>query len=221
MAQKTTCGSGVRDCKLLGKMKTWHIAIAMILIATAARLAASFEISFVNFSPVMAMVFCTAVYLRHKAAWLLPISALVLSDVILNVRYGAGIFHASDLIRYGCYAAAIGLGGLVFRRKNWATIFGGAFGASVLFYVATNTGAWLSDPFYARTAAGWWQALTVGHPQFPPTILFFRNSLTSDLFFTGVFALSMEWMARRHGQPSLLGSKSASTGAAVARDTAS
>ena len=42
------------------------------------------------------------------------------------------------------------------------------------------------------------------HPKFPPTILFFRNTLFGDLMFTGLFAGLMEWMARRKGEPSLL-----------------
>jgi hypothetical protein len=68
----------------------------------------------------------------------------------------------------------------------------------------TNTASWLGDLTYLPNAAGWWQAMTVGHPEFPPTILFFRNTLVSDLVFTGVFALAMEYAARRAGQPSLL-----------------
>ena len=75
---------------------------------------------------------------------------------------------------------------------------------AVLFYILTNTQAWWGDVFYAKTLAGWWQALTVGHPEYPPTIFFFRNTLVSDLLFTGVFAVTMEYAARRAGRPSLL-----------------
>jgi hypothetical protein len=46
--------------------------------------------------------------------------------------------------------------------------------------------------------------MTVGLPGFPPTLYFFRNSLVSDLLFTGVFALVMESRALKSGQPSLL-----------------
>jgi len=47
--------------------------------------------------------------------------------------------------------------------------------------------------------------MTIGRPEFPPTLLFFRNTLVSDLLFTGVFALAMEYSALRAGQGSLLG----------------
>ena len=67
----------------------------------------------------------------------------------------------------------------------------------------------MGDAFYAKTLAGWWQAMTVGHPEFPPTLLFFRNTLASDLLFTGIFVLAMESAALRAGQPSLLTRKAA------------
>ena len=46
--------------------------------------------------------------------------------------------------------------------------------------------------------------MTIGRPEFPPTLYFFRNTLASDLLFTGLFAGTMEWAALRTGQPSLL-----------------
>jgi len=55
------------------------------------------------------------------------------------------------------------------------------------FYLITNTASWLTSPGYARTAAGWIQALTVGLPGYPPTWLFFRNALVSDACFTVSF----------------------------------
>jgi hypothetical protein len=66
---------------------------------------------------------------------------------------------------------------------------------SVLFYVITNAFAWLSDPGYAKNFAGLVQALTVGLPQYSatPSWMFFRNSVLSDLLFTGLFMLCMHW----------------------------
>ncbi len=58
------------------------------------------------------------------------------------------------------------------------------------------------------TPPGWWQAVTVGHPQFYPTLFFFRNTLMSDLLFTGCFAVAMEYApSLRKGASSLLGLK--------------
>ena len=51
------------------------------------------------------------------------------------------------------------------------------------FYVVTNTGAWLMNPAYPRGLDGLWMSLTTGLPGFPPSWVFFRNSLVSDLMF--------------------------------------
>lgn len=184
-------------------------ALALILFAMAYRLAAVGNPALINFSPLMALTFCGAVYFRSPRFWLVPLLALTLSDVYLNLHYAsvAGYpWNAAALaVRLACFVAALGIGRLVAQRKSWLNLFSGALGGAVLFYLATNTAAWWSDPFYAHTAAGWWQALTVGHPEFPPTLFFFRNTFASDLLFTGIFALTMEYAARRAGSPSLLG----------------
>ena len=99
---------------------------------------------------------------------------------------------------------SLGFGWAVARRKNWLTLLSGGISSSIFFYLVTNTDAWFRDPFYVKTAAGWWQAMTVGRPEFPPTLFFFRNTFVSDLVFVAMFALTMELAARRADQPSLL-----------------
>ena len=59
------------------------------------------------------------------------------------------------------FIAALLLGRLAAQEKNWLNLFSGALGVPVFFYVVTNTQAWPGDLAYAKTAAGWWQAMTV------------------------------------------------------------
>ena len=79
----------------------------------------------------------------------------------------------------------------------------GALAGSVIFYLVTNTESWLRDPAYMKSLSGWWQAMTVGRPEFMPTLFFFRNTFVSDLFFTAAFAVTMEYAALRSGRESL------------------
>ena len=183
-------------------------AIALILFATAYRGVAVWNPELVNFSPLMALAFCGAVYFRPRWLWLVPFSALSLSDLYINHYYATQMGYTWDgvgaVARTACFAAALGFGALVACRKNWLNLFSGALGGSVFFYLVTNTASWATDAFYAKTTTGWWLAMTIGHPQFAPTLFFFRNTLVSDLLFTGIFALTMEYAARRAGRPSLL-----------------
>ena len=57
-----------------------------------------------------------------------------------------------------------------------------------VFYLVTNTLAWLQDAGYAKTLAGGIQALTIGHPEIHPTTWqMFRNTLLSGGLFTALF----------------------------------
>ena len=184
-------------------------ALILVILAAAYRLLAVHEPSLLNFAPLMALAFCSAVYAKDRRWWAVPFAALALSDLYLNhyyaTRFGDTWHVGSILVNLACYAAALGLGALVSKRRSWLNLLSGSLAGAVLFYLATNSAAWLADTFYAKTAAGWWQAMTVGRPEFPPTLWFFRNTLLGDLLFTGVFALVLEWRARRAGETSLLG----------------
>jgi hypothetical protein len=183
------------------------LALALLLLGAVCRLLFAGSAVLGNFSPLMAVAFCAAVYFRRGALWLAPFLALVGTDLWLNGFYferGYGFAVVESLPRLLCFAAALGLGALVARHRSWLTLLTGALGGSVLFYLVTNTATWAGDEFYAKTFAGWFQALTTGHPGYPSTLSFFRNTFVSDLLFTGVFALTMETVAQRRGEPSLL-----------------
>lgn len=184
------------------------LPIVLILVAAGWRIAAAWEPSLANFAPLMALAFCGGVYFRDRRMWLVPFAALVLSDVYLDHYYATQFNYEWTFsgagIRGLCFVMAIFLGWVVSRHKSWMNLFSGTLAGAVIFYLVTNSHAWWYDLSYAKTTAGWWQAMTVGHPEFPPTLLFFRNSLASDFFFTAVFALVMEYQALRHSAPSLL-----------------
>jgi len=184
------------------------LAIVLIVLAALYRVLPTMDLSLSNFTPVMAIAFCGAVYFRSRWMWLVPFLALSLSDIYINhfyaKEYGYTWPLAGLVARTACFGAALLLGAYVARRKSWLSLLNGGLIGAILFYLVTNTQAWFSDPFYAKSLAGWWQALTIGHPEYPPTIFFFRNTLFGDLMFTGLFASLMEWVAHRKGEPSLL-----------------
>jgi hypothetical protein len=184
------------------------LALALIVLAAAWRIVGVHAPALSNFAPLMALTFCGAVYFRDRRMWLVPFVALTLSDLYLDYYYaskfGETWMWTSAVVRLLCFALALPLGWLVAQRKNWPTLFSGALGGALFFYLATNTDAWLRDVAYAKTAAGWLQAMTVGRPEFPPTLWFFRNTLASDLLFTGLFAAAMELAAAKRGEESLI-----------------
>ncbi|MEI6105538.1 MAG: DUF6580 family putative transport protein [Opitutae bacterium] len=195
------------------------VALVLIILATLYRVLPTLDPGLSNFSPVMAIAFCGAVYFRRRGLWLVPFVALALSDLYLNHYYAREFGFSWPLSglagRTVCFAAALLLGAWVARRKSWLNLLNGSLLGAVLFYLVTNTQSWAADPYYAKTLAGWWQALTVGHPEYPPTVYFFRNTLFGDLMFTGLFSGVMEWLAHRKGEPSLLDEEPAAEPPAV------
>ncbi len=96
------------------------------------------------------------------------------------------------LSRYFCFGLILLLGYMVRRQQHYKvlSLLRLTLAGSFLFYLITNTASWILTADYAKTLPGWWQALTIGLPGFPPTLLFFRNTVFSDLFFTALFVVT-------------------------------
>ncbi len=148
-----------------------------------------------NFAPLAAIALCSAAYLPKKYKFSVPLVTLFISDAVINLRYGAPLLDPQILLRYFALALVGGLGVLLQNRASLRTLFPASIVGSTIFYMITNAFSWLSDPGYAKNLGGLIQALTIGLPQYSatPSWMFFRNSLISDLLFTLLFVISMNF----------------------------
>ena len=137
--------------------------------------------------PLSALAMCAGMFLPRRLALTVPLSILLLSDVVIDLHYHENFFSAYLLGRY-VLLALIGVGGLTLRgHRGWGPVLGATLAASTLFYVASNALTWIGSTVYPQTFGGLWQALTVGTPGFPPSYVFFRNGLVSDALYSMVF----------------------------------
>lgn len=141
-----------------------------------------------NFSPLAAIALCGAIYLPRRIAFVLPLAVLFLSDLVLNAHFGATLFSADLLSRYAVLTGIVAIGIVLRKKPTFGRVLTVSLASSILFYLVTNTAAWAVDVAYAKSFAGWVQALTVGEVGFAPTWTFFRNSLVGDTLFTSLFA---------------------------------
>lgn len=157
-----------------------------------------------NFSAAYALAFCAGVYFPGAMAWWAPLGALIATDILLNCFYYTTAMPDSNSIfqmlyylvpNYMAYGASIWLGRRFSASSSWLKLLAGGLTGALLFYFLTNTWAWLQNPEYAKTLAGWIQALTIGTPGWPHTWEFFRNTLFSGGLFTGLFAGAMKMAA--------------------------
>jgi len=170
-------------------------ALLLMFAATLYRVCYAFAgapAAWANFSPLAAIVLCGAVYLPRRIALFLGAGPIVVADLLLNAHYHAPLFDTGMLSRYFSFGLILYLGFRVRRQHKYRMLLLllSALVSSFLFYFITNTGAWMATAQYPKTLPGWWQALTVGLPGFPPTLFFFRNTVLSDLLFTALFVVT-------------------------------
>jgi len=127
-----------------------------------------------NVSPVAAMaLFGGAYFTDRKLAFVIPLIALLFSDLIIGL-------HNTLPFVYGAFAVTVLMGIWLRNRIGVMTVAVAAVGASLLFFLVTNFGAWLLIPgLYPQTLEGLMQSYVAGIP-------FYTNTLIGDLFFTAV-----------------------------------
>jgi hypothetical protein len=175
-------------------------ALILILAAVAYRITAALLIHsgatwVSNFAPLAAIALCGAAYFPPKFKFTVPLGALFVSDLFLNYYYGVTLIEPQIVGSYFALAL-VGLIGLALQtRASFKTLLPASILGSAIFYLITNAFSWLSNPGYAKNFAGLIQALTVGLPEYSatPTWMFFRNSILSDLFFTLLFVVCMNF----------------------------
>ena len=175
-------------------------ALMLILAAVAYRIAAALLIHsgttwLSNLAPLAAIALCAAAYFPKRYKFTVPMIALLISDVVLNIHYGFSLLSPFVASHYLGFALVGGLGLLLQNHASLKTLLPASIAASVIFYVVTNTVSWVFDPGYVKNFGGLIQALTVGLPQYSatPTWMFFRNTILSDLFFTLLFVACMNF----------------------------
>src|SRR5947207_1496003 len=175
-------------------------ALLLILSAVAYRIVTGLLIHsgatwLSNFAPLAALALCGGAYFPPRLKFSVPLGALFLSDLILDYSYGAPLVGLHTLSRHFALALVGLIGFALQNRASFKTLLPASIVGSALFYLITNSFSWLSDPGYTKNFSGFIQALTVGLPQYSttPTWMFFRNSLLSDLFFTLLFIVCMNF----------------------------
>ncbi len=126
-----------------------------------------------NFTPIGAMALFSAAYLGRRAlAFVAPLGALLLSDLVLGFYHGVATVYAS-------VALIVLIGWIALSRVSPLRVGTAAILSSVLFFVITNFGMWLFSGFYPLTTAGLAACYVAAIP-------FFQNTVAGDLFYSAV-----------------------------------
>jgi hypothetical protein len=126
-----------------------------------------------NFAPIAAIaLFSGANFEDRRAAFLVPLIALLIGDVITGL-------HVLIPFTYACFALNVCIGGWLRRKRTTARVLGGTLVGSILFFVVTNFGVWALIGTFPLTTAGLMACYVAGLPCFLNTVL-------GDLFYSAV-----------------------------------
>jgi len=125
-----------------------------------------------NFTAIGGMaLFGAASLTNKKLAFLVPIMAMLISDLFIP--------NGFDLSVYTAFIAIAAIGLLISNIKGPMPVIVGSISASVIFFAISNFGVWASQAMYTKNAIG---LITC----FEAAIPFFPNTLAADLFFSSL-----------------------------------
>ncbi len=147
------------------------LALALVLLAMLGRFVSVEGLG--NFTPVGAVALFAGCFLKNrKLALLVPITALVLSDIVIG-------WHSLVPVVYACFALTLWFGMLLAKKLSALRVLGFAKLSALNFFVVTNFAVWATGTMYPHTWAGLGQCFWLAVP-------FFRNDLAGTLIYSAL-----------------------------------
>ncbi|MDO8686757.1 MAG: hypothetical protein Q7K11_00930 [Candidatus Berkelbacteria bacterium] len=157
----------------------YFFIIAAVLIRVLSHF--GYLVNIPNFAPIAAMALFGGVYLGKKYALIIPLVAMIISDIFI------GFYSPWVMISvYGSFFL-IGLIGIWLKNHKTApNVIGSAIFGSIIFFLITNFAVWaIPHSIYPQTLQGLMQSYIMGLP-------FFKGTLLGDLFYTSTLFILME-----------------------------
>ena len=136
-----------------------------------------------NFAPITAMaLFGAATLSDKKLAILTPLLALFVSDLCIEVMYRLGLMtswgiYSGMVWTYSAFLLVTLMGFLLRRHRSALAIGAATLAGSVVFFIVSNFGAWVSFDLYSHDLEGLLACYMAAVP-------FFRNTLLGDAVFS-------------------------------------
>lgn len=133
-----------------------------------------------NFGAIGAIALFGGAYFSNRSlGLLLPLGVLLLSDLILGMTGQTALYAAQPYV-YGGFLLIGVLGFALRKNRNVLKIAGGSLGGSLLFFLVSNFGVWLTSGIYAKTFGGLMSCFAAAIP-------FFKYTIAGDMVFNTIF----------------------------------
>lgn len=150
-----------------------------------------------NFSPIIAIaLFSGAVIKDKKIAFLLPLLAMFLSDIIFEVfNIAQGFWGWGQLVGYAILIVITFLGSFI-NKINFPKVAGFSIVSSLVFFLLSNSSVWLLySGMYENSFSGLVSCIAAGIP-------FLKVNLVADLVYSGLLFGTYE-LVRRYSYSSI------------------
>ncbi|MBZ4188767.1 DUF6580 family putative transport protein [Niabella beijingensis] len=175
----------------------FQVITLMILIAALSRILPHPY----NFTPLVAMaLFSGATFDKKWMAYIMPLLAYLLSDLVMSLSGARGFYGISQLFVYGGMILVTALG-TTLRQPKALKLLGYSLTGSAIFWIVSNFGVWVASGIAGSIE--YEPGLTLGmtylralpfYNQFSNQL--FLGAFGGDLFYTavlfGVYALAQK-----------------------------
>ena len=163
--------------KLLTSLKDHLPVILIIISAVLTRILPHPP----NFAPITGIALFSGSQIKGINAFLLPLVIMFISDLLIS-------FHSTMIYVYGSFILIVLMAKLFKRNHSFVKLASISAASSVLFFLITNFGVWLSEDIYPKNLFGLEQSYVMGLP-------FFKNTLIGDLFYTFVLFYGFQFIS--------------------------
>lgn len=170
------------------------LLVLLVLLAALSRLIPHMP----NFSPLAAISLFGAAYFKKTwQAFLIPIAATWLSDLLINNVVYAAYFPSFTWLypgfywQYGSYLLIALSGLLMLKKVNITRVVGAGLMATAIFFLVTNFAVWLGSKTYSQNRAGLISCYVAGIP-------FIKGTLLGNLVYSGALFGTFAWMQQRY-----------------------
>jgi len=143
-----------------------------------------------NVTAIGAMALFGGAYFSNRfAAFLVPLAAMLLSDVAIEAMFRNGLtveqgFHFTQPFVYVSFILSVLIGFWIQAKPSVLRVVAGGLGSTTLFFVVTNFGVWM-EGFYGHTLQGLVNCFVAAIP-------FHRNTLIGDVVYIAAMFGSYE-----------------------------
>ncbi|MDZ4795340.1 MAG: DUF6580 family putative transport protein [Bacteroidota bacterium] len=177
--------------------------LILVTVVTACKYFFGPDLDWSGFSPVIAIALFSGFIIKQKdMSFLLPLIALFISDVAIQLLYTADLFPYAGFYNgqwknYLILMSAT-LIGWALKGRNYTSLLAGGIAAPTVFFLLSNFGVWLAstEVTYTKDFGGLMNCYSAGLP-------FYKNALIATLVFLPGILFLYNYMTRQKAQLTL------------------